>query len=297
MEKRVSLVVRVATWRDGSPYGIAADVASRLEHDGVGVVAEGGDGRLSIDYVESQGRGYSATGIGKPESYGTNIEFTVTVYLADEQDPLGSLVVTTQPPLAVQGNVYAASLDAFQNSPAYGLAASFVATALGVKGAAPSLLPALARPETQEQALALLTRVGYTPADDRERAYFAIGGGDVAACVALGGAAVPPLIEALDGHYSLPNAKVVDALAKIGDPRAANPLMDRIESLWSAIGGFGVPMEEMVDAVGATGDRAMLPRLEELLTRESPAEIYQDEHDRALEAVRAAIDRIKARAR
>lgn len=157
------------------------------------------------------------------------------------------------------------------------------------------LLPLLLlRSRTRNAARSALSRSGFEPADDRERAFVAIGQGDYRKCLALGKAAVDPLLtyvrknsgvawgedaEAVDEY-----ARAVRALRQIGDPASAKPLLEQLREMKNS---DSVPVKiDLISALGALGDDFVLSDLDELT---------QDKNAAIARAARQASDEVRHR--
>lgn len=270
-EKKVVLQVRAETWREGEkPFDIGDALRKKLAAARVDVVAEDAadkNGTVLVEYEETKGQGYSNFGFGNPTHWGTRIRFKMTLLSGNLSDVLTTLEAFHSTPSSVSNifALYDEALKSFQEGEIFTNSGGFVAAALGVKSSLPKLLPAVVRLDSRMEALKILERAGFQPANAREEAMLALGKEDYARCVAIGTPAVDPLLDFLS-HYYWPEhvEKVARALGEIGDRRAAQPLLDRLRGA----GDEGTLAITLIEALGKVGDAFALPDLDALAKKE-----------------------------
>lgn len=270
-EKRVAIEVRANTWREAKPFDVVKDLTAKLRSARIQVVPTGArdkDADMLLEYSESKGSDYITFNSFGDKS-GTSIKLIVTVLSAASGDTLLTLTAEGFTPFSVRGNtLYDAALEDFRSTYEYRYAEHFVGGALGMKSSLSKLVPAAVWSSTREQVVSILKDKGYGPADAREEAFLAIARGDYDACIAVGKPAVEPLIENLKAYVEHNEVeKAARSLGKIGDPRAAKPLLEKLRN-FKNVEDFRTPEDQaaviaMLEAIGQLGDNFAVPDLNE----------------------------------
>lgn len=275
-ERKVTLKVRSDTWKDGPHFDVAQDLRSRLNQARIAVVDENAAAKnadVLVEYAEKKGGGYSSYGVGPTNNWGTYISFKLTV--VDSTSGKVLLDVSTEdstPGWVSDGNLAQAAQNEFTSDDVYGAAADFVGASVGMNSSAVRLLPLLLWPGTRKAARSALNRAGFEPADDREKAFVAIGQGDYRKCVALRNAAVEPLLMYVRKSHVASHAensqiveeygRAIRALREISDPSSAKPLLDQLRDVKDT--EYSSVKVDLVSTLGAIGDEFVLSDLDEL---------------------------------
>jgi HEAT repeat protein len=112
-----------------------------------------------------------------------------------------------------------------------------------------ALAAALERYPLRAAAADTLDRIGWKPGKDRAGAAYAVARGRWDECVEIGAAAVEPLVAVL------PTVAAIEALGRIGDVRAVEPLVALLSKSDRDAG------RAAAEALGKIGDRAAVPSL------------------------------------
>jgi thiol-disulfide isomerase/thioredoxin len=271
-EKKVTLETRSHTWRDAKPFDIVKNLTAKLRSARIQVVPRGArekDADILIEYNESKGGDYITPFNSFGDKFGTRIRLTLTVLSAASGDTLLTLWAEGSTPFSVSGKtLYEAALEEFRSDNNYRYAEHFVGGTLGMKSSLSKLVPAALWPNTRQQVLSLLNGKGYRPANAREEAFLAIAREDYDACVSIGKPAVEPVIQIFNTYVDEKQIqKAARALGKIGDPRAATPLLEQLRNFRN-VADFRSPEQQaaviaMLEAIGQVGDNFALPDLNE----------------------------------
>lgn len=266
-EKRVAMRVRAETWRkDQRPFDIGADLRERLGKVGVEVMPEGTkevDGILLVELSETPYGDYMFAGKG------TMLNFTLSLLDGRTARSLGQLKGLADTPFSVSGgkSLYEAALEELRQDHLYGNAHHLLAALLGLRSAYRPALQAAIWPRVGEQALPLLKRTGFKPANPEEEALLAIAEGRYEASIRYGKAALSPLTTLLEGwHWPEVSTQVAKALGDLGDPSAAKVLLKRFRgSVHSANSDEDKRMVlALLEALGKVGDAYALADLDQV---------------------------------
>ncbi|HLY75137.1 MAG TPA: hypothetical protein VKU80_13535, partial [Planctomycetota bacterium] len=276
IERRVALDLHSESWREEGAYAIGKELKKKLAKAGVGVVegpskkADGpsrkADGVLEVRYSEAKGKEYKVLGGTSSLGFGSEIELQLT--LRDPQSrELLSLRVEGAPSEIITKSPFEASLEALQYHELYKDLESFVAAALGIRSAFPTVLACLSWPEAHEIAEKILKDSGYKPANRQEEAYWAVGHEDWAACVKLGEVAAEPLIELFERQTQAPGGlddKLFQALLSIGGPKVKDAFLSELTSKQGQKEVYRSELLAVLPALGKLGETRAIPSLESL---------------------------------
>jgi hypothetical protein len=282
-ERKVALKVRPDTWKDGPHFDVAEDLRSKLKQARIAVVDENAaekDAQVLVEYAEKKGQGYSVFGVGTADSWGTSISFKLTVVDSSSGKVLFDVSTEDSTPGWVSdGNLALAAQNEFTGDDIYVGAADFVGASVGMKSSAVMLLPLLLGPSTRKAARSALSRAAFEPADDREKAFVAIGQGDYRKCAALGHAAVEPLLmyvrKCRVGSYAADSAiveeygRAIRALRQISDPSSAKTLLEQLRKVKDT--EYSNVKIDLIQTLGAIGDEFVLSDLDALANDRSAA--------------------------
>jgi hypothetical protein len=276
-ERRVVLKIRSDTWKDGPHFDVAEDLRTKFKQARIAVVEDGAghDANVLVEYAEKKGGGFSAFGAGPANVWGTNITFRLTAI-----DAASGKVVTdisaehTTPYWVDDGDVAHAAQKELTEDDTYIRAADFVGAALHLRPSGERLLPLLLWPSSRSAAEGGLTKAGFEPGDDRQRAFLAIGRGDYRKCVTYGHAAVEPLLMLVQKYHVQAYAddsavveeyeRAVRALRQIGDLSAAKPLVEQLHDVKDS--EHPKAKIVLISALGVVGDEFALSDLDMLAT-------------------------------
>jgi hypothetical protein len=297
-ERKVALKVRSDTWKDGPHFDVAEDMRSKLKEARIEVVDENAvekDANVLVEYAESKGEGYSTFGIGAANSWGTSISFKLTVIDSTSGKVLADVSMSDSTPYSVSdGNLALAAQNEFTGDDIYIAAADFVGASMGMRSSSVKLLPLLLWPSTRKVARSALSRAGFEPADEREKAFVAIGQGDYRECVALGKAAVEPLLMyvrkyhvaayAEDSEVAQEYGRAIRVLAQISDPSSAKPLLEQLREVKDT--DYASVKIDLIKTLGAIGDDFVLSDL---------AALEKDQNADVARAAQQASDAVRRR--
>ncbi len=236
----VALTVESRSWIAGSGFDEAA-FRRQCADAGLALVPPSSkpDAAAAVRYVEAQGPGFSAFGVGDPIGYGTTITYTMTLVRGSSRSPLLRLAAEAR---TLEGTAreafHRAAVDALQAMPAYRLSCSAMAAVLGSVEQQRRLLPWAV---LSSEALRILDSSGFRPATLADRAYLAVARRDFSAAEELGADALEPMMllfvnsrTARDGvgdfsAFTPDNARTLAraaaAIGRAGDDRAADALV------------------------------------------------------------------------
>ncbi len=276
-EKRVALEIRSKTWRKETGFDVRAALQKALVGESVDVVpadSPAQDGLLEVDYVERRGSPYTSG------AFATAIDVKVTLSGRDRAAKLLSVHFSgsvppalNADPAAPEESLYRGSLEDLRCRPAFLHLGPLVGAALGIKSSLPRVIDAVLRKETRETALDLLEKSAYRPGDPRGRAALALAREEYEGCPTSGAPAIAALAQAFREYADFDRAKMARLLGNTGEPTAAAPLIEYLESLRGR--GLGEREEKTLEAViaalGVVGDESAIPALEEMAAGEAKA--------------------------
>ncbi len=232
---KVSLKLQSESWREAEnhkPYDLEPDLRSSLKASGIDIVdemQEGKEARLLIAYKERKGESYGAiVNPGKTVDFGTVISLELTMI-----SPVGKTLLEVQAscstPFSVGGtSLYQAALDELKSEPLYKKVGLWVLAGLGSSEALRQLLPVVVDKRYRAPIIGLIEQLRFEATQPADRAWIALGREDYTTLAKLGTPAVDPLLAFLAKyHWPHDSAQAANALAEIGDPSAAKPVVDR----------------------------------------------------------------------
>lgn len=228
-QKRVLLKVKTETWREKErPFDIGAAVREKLAFVGVQALEKGAhDAVLEIDYEEKEGKEYKD--VLDPDRKESATEMICSITLSDDKDLYVNVFLLANPELFVTGkSLYDVSLEKLRSQEGYRYLEHFVAASLGLRAACPKVVEALLWEESRENASRILKQLAYSPVRPEEAAILALAAGDIAKAIAFGPDAVGPLLLLWEKDPRDAPSDVLEALERIGDPRAEGPVLDRL---------------------------------------------------------------------
>ncbi len=270
IEKRIAIRVQASTWGEGgTPFDAGEDLATRLRRLGVEATPDEGagpDGTLLVELAEEKGNEYDFGGNG------TIFRVRPTLLAPGTREIVFTTEIVASTPYSVSGSLYEAAVEELRKDPRFAVLPALVATAIGIRSAVGPVLDSVARPDAAEVALQALTRIGFQPKTPREEASLALARNDYEACVRIGAPAVDPLVARLENWF-WPDVSepVVRALVRIGDRRAARPILERLRQSTNPFGEDDLRLTiALIEATAALGDEFALSTLVELAASDRP---------------------------
>jgi hypothetical protein len=204
-------------------------------------------GLAVLRYSEAKGPGFSMFGVGTPAGFGTNVTLALTLLDARTAKTLITLSATGATPAGLPvERFHSAAIAALHESPAYQLACTVVAAALGSRQAAVALLPWAV---LDAQGRAVIDRLSFAPSSETERAYLAVAHRDFRSIKALGEAAIEPLLLMFVNTTEPRNGA---GLLSLSDPDNVRALLDALPLLEAA--NDDAIVDALVDFLSDQGD-------------------------------------------
>jgi len=229
-EKKLALRVAARTWRTQPPHDIARALAEKLAWVAVEVTppeSQDAHARADVQWTEERAGEYVNV-FDSTKRHGTKITFTIVLRSGDGTEllKLDASGQTGSTPSA--DGLFEEALGALVRQTKWSSLPCLVGGALGVRLCLPDVVSATLDDDVSKDALKILERAGYRPANAAEEGTLALARRNYAECVRIGAPAVPALVRWFH-PYRLETDDVAAALAEIRHSSATAAFVQYLE--------------------------------------------------------------------